>query len=218
MFEWTNRLQASGDWITFILFIIFTLLAFLSQRHYSQFRLFVDIRNFNNYLNIYGKDKYLSHLHQFNLILFFISLLTYALYAHFFYQEILISYLGRIRFHEILLLLFSFVVIRYFVLKMILNPIGLKKKLDRVSFESLTIKGLTGIMGSCFLLLYHFTFSDNQNFLFISLLIVLSSSFIYHITIYIEITRKKPTHLLYIILYLCGVKIAPWLWLYSILD
>jgi hypothetical protein len=218
MFEWTDRLQASGDWITFILFMIFALLAFLSQRHYSQFRLFVDIRNLNNYLNIYGKDKYLSNLHEFNLILFFISLLTYALYAHFFYQKILISYLGRILFHEILIFLFSFVVIRYFVLKMILNPIGLKKKLDQVCFESITIRGLTGIMGSCFLLLYHFTFPDNYNFLFISLLIVFTSSLIYHITIYIEITRKKPMHLFYIILYLCGFKIAPWLWLYSILD
>ena len=218
MFEWTDRLQASGDWITFILFMIFALLAFLSQRHYSQFRLFVDIRNLNNYLNIYGKDKYLSNLHQFNLILFFISLLTYALYAHFFYQKILISYLGRILFHEILIFLFSFVVIRYFVLKMILNSIGLKKKLDQVCFESITIRGLTGIMGSCFLLLYDFTFPDNYNFLFISLLIVFTSSLIYHITIYIEITRKKPMHLFYIILYLCGFKIAPWLWLYSILD
>lgn len=217
MFEWTDRLQASGDWITFILFMIFAMLAFLSQRHYSQFRLFVDIRNLNNYLNIYGKDKYLSLLHQFNLILFFISLLTYALYAHFFYQEILISFLGGIQFYEILLFLFSLVIIRYFVLKMILNPIGLKNTFDQVCFKSLTIKGLIGIMGSCFLLLYRFTFPDNHNFLLISLLIVFVSSFIYHITIYIEITRKKPTHLLYIILYLYGFKIAPWLWLYLIL-
>ena len=218
MFEWTDRLQASGDWITFILFIIFVLLAFLSQRHYSQFRLFVDIRNLNNYLNIYGKDKYLSPLYQFNLILFFISMLTYVLYAHFFYQEILISYLGRIQFYEILLFLFSLVVIRYFVLKMILNHKKQKNTLDQVCFKSLTIKGLISIMGSCFLLLYHFTFPDNHNFILISLVIVLASSFIYHITIYIEITRKKPIHLLYIILYLCGFKIAPWLWLYLILD
>ena len=217
MFEWTDRLQASGDWITFILFIIFALLAFLSQRYYSQFRLFVDIRNLNNYLNIYGKDKYLSPLYQFNLILFFISLLTYALYAYFFYQEILISFLGRIQFYKILLFLFSLVVIRYFVLKMILNPMKLKNTLDQVCFKSLTIKGLISIMGSCFLLLYHFTFPDNHNFILISLVIVLASSFIYHITIYIEITRKKPTHLLYIILYLYGFKIAPWLWLYLIL-
>ena len=49
MFEWTDRLQAPGDWITFVLFMVFVLLAFLSQRHYLQFRLFVDIRNLKNY-------------------------------------------------------------------------------------------------------------------------------------------------------------------------
>ena len=162
MFEWTDRLQAPGDWITFVLFMVFVLLAFLSQRHYLQFRLFVDIRNLNNYLNIYGKDKYLSPLHQFNFILFLISLLTFALYANFFYQEILFYFLGKIKFYQILLFLFSLEVVRYLILKMISTPTGLKNTLDQLYFKTLTVKGLVGIIGGCFLLLYHLTFPDNQ--------------------------------------------------------
>ena len=217
MFEWTYRIHASVDWITFYLFMIFGMLAFLSHQHNSQFRLFLDVRNLNNYLNIYGKDKYLSPSHQFNLILFLVSLFTFAIFANFFYQEILVSFLGKIEFIKILLFLFCFGVIRYFLLKIILNPMGLKKSLDQLYFKSLTINGVLGIIGGCFLLLYHFTFPDNPNFLLTGFVIILVTSLIYHIKIYINITSKNPSHLFYIILYICGFKIAPWLWLYLIL-
>ena len=63
---------------------------------------------------------------------------------------------------------------------------------------------------------YHYGFPDNSNpSLFLIFLLILCFVFVTQLTVYLRIIRFNQIRIVYLILYLCAFKIAPWLWLYK---
>ena len=119
MYQWTEKFEPQQDWVTLIIILIFALCVHLLKINPHQFKLLVSFWRSNTYFKIYEKEKYVNNLNMFNLILTMISLITMTLLSYFFYEKIMMSLLGGISYIIFFILLCTFILIRYFLLKII---------------------------------------------------------------------------------------------------
>ena len=105
-----------------------------------------------------------------------------------------------------------FLIIKYFI------EIFLTSKLKFIFFKNFIINIIIGI-----LMLINFTFYNlnsfyNIDYLKNTFLILIGLHFIFQAKNYLSlIIKSELKEVMYFILYLCAFKLAPWLWLYSIL-
>ena len=215
MFQWTEKIHLQQDWITVLIILIFTLSVYLFNRNPHQFKLLVCFWRSKSYFNIYDKEKYANPLHMFNLILIFITLITVSLLSYFFYEKILFSLLGGISFLSFLLFISAVVVLRYGLLKLIFKFSNHLELFQQTVFRSISFYAMISLYALFFFSVYHFGFPDNSNFLFLIILLILLFVFVTQLTVYLRIIRFHQIRIVYLILYLCAFKIAPWLWLYK---
>lgn len=215
MFQWTEKFQTQQDWITVLIFLIFTLSVFLFNRNPHQFKLLLCFWKFKSYFNIYDKQKYISPLNLFNLILTLISLASVSLFSYFFYKKILLSLFGGISFLSFLLVITSVVVLRYGLLKLIFKFSNHMELFQQTVFRSISFYAMISFYALLLFSVYHYSSPYNSNFLFLTILLLLFFVFITHLSIYLKIIRFDQISIVYLILYLCAFKIAPWLWLYK---
>ena len=169
----------------------------------------------NCLFKIYEKEKYVNPLNTFNLILTLISLITISLLSYFFYEKILMSLLGESSFLTFFLVISAMILIRYEVLKLIFEPANQLEIYQHTIFKSISFYAIISIYVLFFFSIYHYRFSTDNNLLMIITLLVLCCVYLSHISIYLKIIRTNPNIIVYLILYLCTFKIAPWLWLYK---
>jgi hypothetical protein len=215
MFQWTEKIQLQQDWITVLIILIFTLSVYLFNRNPHQFKLLVCFWRSKSYFNIYDKEKYANPLNMFNLILIFITLITVSLLSYFFYEKILFSLLGGISFLSFLLFISAVVVLRYGLLKLIFQRSNHLELFQQTVFRGISFYAMISLYALFLFSFYHFGFPDNSNFLFLIILLILLFVFVTQLTVYLRIIRFHQIRIVYLILYLCAFKIAPWLWLYK---
>ena len=110
------------------------------------------------------------------------------------------------------IILIRFLIIKYFI------EIFLSSKLKFIFFKNFIINIIIGI-----LMLINFTFYNLNSFYDIdylknTFLILIGLHFIFQAKNYFSLIIKfELKEVMYFILYLCAFKLAPWLWLYSIL-
>ena len=215
MFQWTEKIHLQQDWITVLIILIFTLSVYLFNRNPHQFKLLVCFWRSKSYFNIYDKEKYANPLHMFNLILIFITLITVSLLSYFFYEKILFSLLGRISFLSFLLFISAVVVLRYGLLKLIFQRSNHLELFQQTVFRGISFYAMISLYALFLFSVYHYGFPDNSNFLLLIILLILLFVFVTQLTVYLRIIRFHQIRIVYLILYLCAFKIAPWLWLYK---
>ncbi|MBL6666150.1 MAG: DUF4271 domain-containing protein [Flavobacteriaceae bacterium] len=215
MFQWTEKLQSQQDWITILIVLIFGLSMYLYNRNPHQFKLLVSFWKSKIYFNIYDKEKYANPLHLFNLILTFITLITFSLLSYFFYKKILFSLLGGISFLSFFSVISVMVVLRFGILKLIFQLSNHLEFYKQTVFRSISFYAMISLYAIFIFSVYHFGFPNNTNLLLILILMVLCFVFLTQLTVYLRIIRFNPIRIVYLILYLCTFKIAPWLWLYK---
>ena len=125
------------------------------------------------------------------------------------------SLYGEISFFTFYLVVSSLVIIRYWILKLIFKYSNQFKLFQHTVFRSISYYGSISLYTIVFISFYYYRFYDNINLLFIITALILCLVYLSHLTIYIEIIQKNPSSIVYLILYLCAFKIAPWLWLYK---
>ena len=215
MFQWTEKFEPQQDWITIFLLIIFTLSTILYRTKRHQFVMLLSFWSSRNYFNIYDKEKYTNPLHLFNAILIFITLFTFSILGYFFYDIILLSIFGKISFFSFFLVLTSMVTARYGILRLTFRVSGHAELYKQIVFRSLNFYGLVSLYGLFFFSFYHYSFITESNLLLLIIILIICSIYISHLIIYLKIIRTNPNYLVYLILYICAFKIAPWLWLYK---
>ena len=215
MFQWTDKFQAQQDWITISLLIIFSLSVYLYRIERRQFGMLLYFWKSKNYFNIYDKEKYANPLHRFNAILIFITLITFSILGYFFHDIILLSIFGKISFISFFLALTAMVIARYGILRLIFTLSGYAELYQQIIFRSLSFYGLISLYGFFFFSFYYYIFITESNLLLLLFILILCSVYISHLIIYFRIISSNPNYLVYLILYLCAFKIAPWLWLYK---
>lgn len=215
MLQWTEKIQPQQDWITILIVLVFALSAYLYRKNTHQFKLLLSFWQFKSYFNIYGKEKYANPLHFFNLILLLISVINFYVIAYFFCQKNLMLLLERVSFLSFFTFISVIVIGRYWILKFICQVYGQLEIFQQAVFKSMSFYAVASLFGIFFFMFYHYHFSNKPNLLLILSIVVICFVFVSHLTIYLNIIGMKPNFIVYLILYLCAFKIAPWLWLYK---
>jgi hypothetical protein len=115
------------------------------------------------------------------------------------------------------LFIYAAIFIRFLIIKYFIE-IFLTSKLKFIFFKNFIINIIIGI-----LMLINFTFYNlnsfyNIDYLKNTFLILIGLHFIFQAKNYFSLIIKfELKEVMYFILYLCAFKLAPWLWLYSIL-
>ena len=170
-------------------------------------------------LNIHGRINYFHYFYIFFyhlinvVIMVYLTAFTYegSLKAEGMDKE-LFNYLLSINFFIYAAIFIRFLIIKYFL------EIFLTSKLKFIFFKNFIINIIIGI-----LMLINFTFYNLNSFYDIdylktTFLILIGLHFIFQAKNYYSLIIKfEVKEVMYLILYLCAFKLAPWLWLYSIL-
>ena len=215
MFQWTEKFQAHQDWITLSIILIFMLSVYLYRRNAHQFKLLISFWNSKSYFNIYDKEKFTNPSNPFNLILTLITLITFSLLGYFFYEKILMSLLGEISFLNFFIVISAVVVARYKILKLICQLSDQLELFQQTVFRSVSFYAMISLYALFLFSIYQYRFFTNTTLFFLISLLVVCAVYLSHLTIYLRFIRITPHNIVYLILYLCAFKIAPWLWLYK---
>ena len=170
-------------------------------------------------LNIHGRINYFHYFYIFFyhlinvVIMVYLTAFTYegSLKAEGMDKE-LFNYLLSINFFIYAAIFIRFLIIKYFL------EIFLTSKLKFIFFKNFIINIIIGI-----LMLINFTFYNLNSFYDIdylknTFLILIGLHFIFQAKNYYSLIIKfEVKEVIYFILYICAIKLAPWLWLYSIL-
>ena len=170
-------------------------------------------------LNIHGRINYFTYFYIFfyhlinGVIMVYLSAYIYdgSLKAEGMDKELFKSLLS------INLFIYAAIFIRFLIIKYFIE-IFLTSKLKFIFFKNFIINIIIGI-----LMLINFTFYSLNSFYDIdylknTFLILIGLHFIFQAKNYFSLIIKfELKEVMYFILYLCAFKLAPWLWLYSIL-
>ena len=216
MFESVNKLRQNEDWVTLLILLVFFLIVSLYKRNTGQTTSFLKFWKFNGFSIIHEKNKFFNPFSLFNFILLAIIFISYSLLSYFFYKSILSSSFGKIPFFYFLIFLIFLAGFRYFFLKIIFWYSGLSKILRTTVYNSLSFHGSISIFVLFNFVIFYYGFNRIDDLILLisiatSILIIIS-----HTIIYLKIALREPQYSFYIFLYICGFKLAPWLWLYKI--
>ena len=114
------------------------------------------------------------------------------------------------------IIIFITLSVRFLIIKYILEMF-LSYKLKFIFFKNYIINIIIGILMLINFVVYNLNTFYNFNYLKNTFLILLGLHFIFQTKNYLSYFSKIDIkEVMYFILYLCGFKLAPWIWLYSI--
>ena len=213
MGELILRNNTQQDWVSII--IIINLL-------FVRIIFFLDPIRLKRMIKFYATDLYivkhtnernLNYLSIYNMISFLLILNTLCLFFFFLsnYSNEVIKFDSR--YYYLIIVLLLFFGIRFLLVKFITKQIIGITELKLLFFKSFTHHVQFALI--LFLIIFFSFYSSisNVKFIWVSIFVGLMWSF-YQSKIIFSVFRSNPREIIYIILYLCTLKIAPWYWLY----
>lgn len=215
MEDWISRTELQRDWISLVFLFNFILLAVLRGTHTRQFKTFIRFIDPKLYFKIYGKDNFL--LQSFTALGTLFLLINLCLGV--FYCLTLFEF-GSNSFSFFITLLTEIVgliFLRFVFLKICCKLLGIEGFLEIFLFKALTYQIQISILSFFLFLFYEFSY-PSQEFLILILILIAGLYLLSQLSLYREYWGVFKYNLLYLILYLCTFKLAPWILLYSILK
>ena len=123
--------------------------------------------------------------------------------------------LGEISFLNFFFVISIIVIVRYEILNLLFQFSNQSELFQQTVFRSLSFFAIISFYALFFFSIYFYRFIENNDLLLFIIFFVICSVYFSHLSIYLRIVRINPQNLVYLILYLCAFKIAPWLWLYK---
>ena len=216
MFESVNKLGKNEDWVTLLILLVFFLIVSLYRINSGKSTFFLKFWKINRFSIIHEKNKFLNPFSLFNFILLGIIFISYSLMSYFFYESILSSSFGKIPFLYFIISIIFIVGFRYFFLKIIFWYSGLDKILKTTIYNSLSLHGWISIFVLFSFVVFYYGFNQIDDLILMISIATFILIIISHTILYLKIAIREPQYSFYIFLYICGLKLAPWLWLYKI--
>ena len=170
-------------------------------------------------LNIHGRINYFHYFYIFFYHLINGVIMVY-LSAFIFNGSLKIEGMDNELFKRLLsinLLIYSIIFIRFLIIKYFVE-VFLSSKLKFIFFKNYIVNIIIGILMLINITVYILNSFYNFEYLKNTFLILIGLHFIFQAKNYLSlIIKSELKEVMYFILYLCTFKLAPWLWLYSIL-
>lgn len=215
MGDWINRPDLEQDWMSLIFLINSVVILALYKLDSDRFISLIDILKPRIYFGKYSHEKELNFFSYFNLSSFFLIVSTLSL-TYF----SLSNYTGKplhsgFEFYYLALGLSLVLFARQLLIQFISRQLGFEKYVYLPEYRTFTF----ATQSSCFLigLIFIWNYSSLPSLITECLMVLLFFNWIFNqCRIFFSFFRSHPETLIYIILYLCTFKIAPWFWVYFI--
>ena len=213
---WISRVATIENWIIAIFFLQFVLLSQLYRGYKYEAAYFIRLFDFTSYLRIFGKERDMSLWRPFQLGIYIFLMITLSLLITFVWSHyFLIAHSPNV-FLTSLGVLVALSLLRYLSLRLIAWLFELQPVSNLLIFKGISSYGYLALILYCVNLLYFFSPLEKRILLlWISLgLFLIGNLFIQSIH-YLGLTKPNFRSLVYIFLYICTFKIAPWIWIYK---
>ena len=213
MGELILRNNTQQDWVTIIFFLNLLIVSSIFFLNPNRVKRMIKFYATDFYISKYTSERNLNYLSVYNLLSFLLIINTLCLFIFSFF-----NYSSKVskfdtRYYYLIIVLFIFFGIRFLLLKIIAGLIGEIMELKSLFFKSFTHHVQFSLILFIVLFLNFYSSLSNITFIFVTSFIGLMW-FFYQSRVIVSVFRYKPRELIYIILYLCTLKIIPWYWLY----
>lgn len=215
MGEWIYRNSADQDWISLIFFINFLFVFGMINLDPTRVKRLLRFYASDIYVSKHVNEKNLNFLSPFNLLSVFVVLNTLCLFFLSLSKFELPIIEFAFEYYYLFFVCLVFIGIRYVFVWFTMKQMGVLRNLKPLLFKSFSHHTQFALFLFLFIFLSYYTTISKLVFLSVfSLLAVLW--FLYQFRILFSLFRRQPQDVLYIILYLCTLKLIPWYWFYIV--
>jgi len=212
--DFTPRLISSGDWAT-LLFILSLALLTVNKNVFSV--------RFHDYIRLVYSDKYLkiykdpsNLMSWFTISMFFIQLISFSFIVHIALSDLNYSSLNSfIDFLRIFNFLTFFILSKYLIEKIIAIFFKIEDFVEQYNLIKVNFRTYLGFLLLPVSMFLFYSKNQELNIIYIVLLIVLITNVIMYSVILKNHQKFILKHILYFILYLCALELAPYLIIYK---
>ena len=215
MEDWISRTELQHDWISLVFLFNFILLAVLRSTNTRQFKTFIRFIDPKLYFKIYGKDNFL--LQSFTALGTVFLLINLCLGIFYCFTLVEFGPSSFSFFITLLILIVGMIFIRFVFLKICFKLLGIDGFSEIFIFKTLSYQIQISILSFFLFLFYEFSY-PTQEFLILILILIAGLYLLSQLSLYREYWGVFKHNLLYLILYICTFKLAPWIVLYSTLE
>lgn len=216
MEKWELISSPNSDWLTYLFGINFLLFVFCKQRFNQQFFSFLRVIDTPLYFASYGERFVLQQ--GFIVLTVIFSIVNVALFFGF----LLAHYTATLFNFYTFLILFGgislVVLIRQIILMILSYFFKIHHLVNQYQFRNATYLFRLSFLLYTGLIFFHFSFNYSPLFLEVLLYVVFLLYILYNVMIYRQFFKVIKEEGLYFILYLCSLKLSPWILLFKELN
>ncbi len=213
MGDWIYRPELKADWISLIFLLNLVIILILYKLDSNRLKSLIKIFKLRIYLGKYSKEKELNYFSYFNTLSFFIIIFALSLTYFSFLSNYLIPLNNHFEYYYFTFGIFIVFFFRYLLMQFISSQLGFQKCIKFVFYKNFSLA--TQISITIIGLVFLWNYSILPLIMIESILVLV---FLYWIInqfdIFFSFLKSRPEDLIYIILYLCAFKLAPWIWIY----
>ena len=209
MEEWILIPSGKSDWMTYVMMVNFLLLVFCKWCYQQQFFSFLRVIDTPLYFNNYADKPIYNQGFIITSLLF--SLINVSLFICFYLSEKDLAPLTFYLFILIFFGIFGTIILKQIGIIILSYFFELQHFINQYQFRILTYFFRLNIFIFIGLILYCYTFDLSPVFLQVFVLICSSLYFLYHLLIIKQLFSTINKGGLYFILYLCTLKLSPWI-------
>ncbi|HET8854303.1 MAG TPA: DUF4271 domain-containing protein [Salinimicrobium sp.] len=204
------------DWITLLLLLVFILLVVIKWAFPGKFHDFSRLLFHDKYLLMKGRET--TIFDSFNRLLFLVSLISVSIFIFIVYRTLSNEDISRpiVIFIRIATAYGAFVLLKYFIEKIISNILSIESEMNNFLFTKLSYRNFLALL----LLPVSLYFLYVQPPGLTLILIIFGLFLLLQLIIVIDILKKNQQfiigNLFYFILYLCALEIGPYYILYKL--
>ena len=214
--DWILLNKVHQDWISILIFCNLMLLSFIKWRYDRKFTSFFKSIDPSVYFNNYGNNFFFNRFFGASILVF--SIANISLCLIFILNSLDLIELNIISF----LIFFSFLLLIGFLSYLINSILGqilaVKRETLAYIFNNLRFLFRLSIFIFIILVIHYYYFFDTFIFLSTTSLCLFMFYFLYSIVIIYKFLRNLDKGKLYFILYLCTLKITPWVFIYWFIN
>ena len=214
--DWILLNKVHQDWISILIFSNLMLLSYIKWRYDRKFTSFFKSIDPSVYFNNYGNNFFFNRFFGASILVF--SIANISLYLIFILNSLDLIELNFISF----LIFFSFLLLIGFLSYLINSILGqilaVKREALAYIFNNLRFLFRLSILIFIILVIHYYYFFDTFIFLSTTSLCLFIFYFLNSIVIIYKFLRNLDKGKLYFILYLCTLKITPWVFMYWFIN
>tara|TARA_R110002073_G_scaffold279026_1_gene443020 strand:+ start:282761 stop:283426 length:666 start_codon:yes stop_codon:yes gene_type:complete len=217
MLQATERIIYSKDWVTLIFILIIALFVMAKYSHSERFSRLFSLLHSRNYLVIYSKYSPLL-LNSFNLFFALIQLLIFSLLI---FVSIKTNYAIAKEFEftfflNILTGVFIFIVLRYFIGKLLAILFQKVKEHEQISYLKISYLSNFCLLVFPLLVIALYVDTNTTTVAIITTIVSIAILLLYYFLIIRNNQKTIFNQFFYFILYLCALEVAPLIFLYKL--